>query len=1529
MSDISINFRNQDKTFVGGIDAFRDTLKGVENTKHKGYVRLQYDKNNQMKLEKINNKIDIFIGARSYVKPQDNRVLRETFAKVLLQDMKYMSSTAASNILYKVIGKRADQDSMKNMSLEEISAERLSRKDVKAALAEFDENFNTSVGRSSILNHFLSSLRKELGLSHELVSDKALVRDYLRLDERELNLDDFTKVDADGQLLKSEGEFRKCLSKLESVRNSAVTMRKLEVLTEQKAMKCLEAGSKTLSTTFSKEEKVLLQGALLQLSNDPTFGNGYNPANNVHLSSERTILLELFVEHYVPLFVQEGATALKMSAADPEKAKDDATLKRELLGLPKLLEAYDTFLKEASAYMDSVEKENYGSELRSYYSDQKTSYISLAMKGRLQLELWEKAKVPKADRNEFIETFSKLTDNFQREALLQAFTVKHIEKSFGLLKDKVEMQPESTNALINKEVVKTVISAQIQYGAKAQLGEGSSGIAIGDFVADMLAYDLPLITNKMLYGMPDNLSRLANTLSNVINQTIRDCQHNVVAKTFKLDYLVVKQFMESTAEGYARFRDEDATSIAKAAKKGFQAQVKQIAKQAGLDKERTNMLLERFDDDVYDRCFNAASDKFFADAGNFNGRMLNADEYENLTDDARERMGDLFQKELTGAIQDIYQEINEMRALKKNDLKLEAKTAPADVADKFMEKTTAHLRNYMLELFEEAMTGQKGDLFQMQTYGDLSKSERKALANDIADEVMGRLADTMATIRKDFMSRTDYKKVNADEYCERVVVRDISPNGLHSTIGNVLAERLLNCQKWARDEALIEPVIDQVRKDLKEWKDSNGEQYLSTADITRFRKHIQAQAEEDYLKHPYLYGRTSISNETRSNFAKTYSEFFTKKIDVMREKYPQYREAVEKELESLKAEIDKIDLTDADTVYDAKLWIKGELEKHVLTNPERMDVKQVKAQVRAMIGACVKQCEADRLQAKQEREEAYNACYYHLENLLDTEVDKLPGLGASEKEIEFIKNEIYPIARERLREQLEHVKYTRKEVIEDPEKAIAFLKEKFARSLDALTLTYSGERLENEDFIKDLARNAGLAAHYRDERYAPVIKEAIVKWASTDDAKEIISDARMAFVRSQFAQHSITEDPYVNDDDTSLEAQLKFDAKAIDTYGKYEKAYTKLQDDVMFHLSLMGAEITIDLMNETGVPRAKELFNNIVEFHESQMPVDPQDTVMVELMDDVRSNALELFNEHIGGLYMEVVDSAKEGKTAKPVPMDKILDFSFFEKLRSTVNEKCSKIIFDRMVEKMLPKMQEELVKDYPDLFLSKEEMLGKVEFHTQSQQDRIAVKMINVRTMEDIVRDAVSRGFEQVITDAKELEDILAAPQELEKLLMERFGIYKGLVLDSCQTRLQAFDEMEKMRLPTTQSRESRELRKDIVKRAVVQCLGDLWNTPFPEKFARKHDIPRVLKDLVTLFSSSGTFDKFTNEYRGRVLSKISEGIDVVPRFETRAQLRDEIVAIYVKKIDKYLHNTPDVGPRIIMLAEEAARINNAAKKA
>ena len=213
---------------AGRIDEYR-SMVNYETGTNKGYVRFSLDDHGKFTVQKFNNKVDVPLSLRHNTSATHNKTVREKFAQALESDMRFMSSEARDEINDMILRPKVENKAKNGQAVD--AGKALSRRDVKAVFDKFDKQFNTLLGRQSILSNFfakaLKGTRYEKKFSGDFVFSDDFVQEYLAPIDRgiaaklkaclEVGDPEVPAKDPRKTMKMNESEFRKVLHQLGQV----------------------------------------------------------------------------------------------------------------------------------------------------------------------------------------------------------------------------------------------------------------------------------------------------------------------------------------------------------------------------------------------------------------------------------------------------------------------------------------------------------------------------------------------------------------------------------------------------------------------------------------------------------------------------------------------------------------------------------------------------------------------------------------------------------------------------------------------------------------------------------------------------------------------------------------------------------------------------------------------------------------------------------------------------------------------------------------------------------------------------------------------------------------------------------------------------------------------------------------------------------------------------------------------------------------------------------------------------------------
>ncbi len=224
---------------IYGVGDFRQMVK-YKSSKNKGYVRFAATSDGKLAIEKFNNKIDVPLSWRSNTSEAHNKAIREKFAAGIAGDLRFMGETG-DEIRDMILRPKKGKDGPDE------SGKALSRREIKAILDKFDEQFNTPSGRSMIMDEVFKTYMAKSGLKEFQTFNKdtkeAFIKKFLEPWNPGVDFSGVSYVvklgkdagaDPAKRMQKSEMEFRSYLTSLDKC--MAVAMKRVAVESSCKAL---------------------------------------------------------------------------------------------------------------------------------------------------------------------------------------------------------------------------------------------------------------------------------------------------------------------------------------------------------------------------------------------------------------------------------------------------------------------------------------------------------------------------------------------------------------------------------------------------------------------------------------------------------------------------------------------------------------------------------------------------------------------------------------------------------------------------------------------------------------------------------------------------------------------------------------------------------------------------------------------------------------------------------------------------------------------------------------------------------------------------------------------------------------------------------------------------------------------------------------------------------------------------------------------------------------------------------------------
>ena len=297
---------------AGRIDEYR-SMVNYKNLDNKGYVRFSVDDHGKFTVQKFNNKVDVPLSWRHNTSATHNKTVREKFAQALESDMRFMDSSAREEINNMILRPKVENKAKDGQVVDQGKA--LSRRDVKKVFDEFDRQFNTLLGRQSILSNFF---REALEGTRYEFSD-AFVQEYLAPIDRgiaaklkaclEVGDPEVAEKDPTKAMKLDESGFRTVLHQLELVmdqfkirQNVSDSVKGIAIAASKKA--------DSFGVSLSEEDVSTVRAALLNAFST-------NNVEDVNLGfAQRGTGLELFIKTVLPVMVRQGAENIRDFGGD-------------------------------------------------------------------------------------------------------------------------------------------------------------------------------------------------------------------------------------------------------------------------------------------------------------------------------------------------------------------------------------------------------------------------------------------------------------------------------------------------------------------------------------------------------------------------------------------------------------------------------------------------------------------------------------------------------------------------------------------------------------------------------------------------------------------------------------------------------------------------------------------------------------------------------------------------------------------------------------------------------------------------------------------------------------------------------------------------------------------------------------------------------------------------------------------------------------------------------------------------------------
>ena len=505
------------------VDDFRKMVN-YENVKNKGYVRFSLGSDGKLKLEKFNNKVDVPLSWRTNTNAEHNRAMREKFAAALAGDLKYATDTTRGRIRDMVLSPVNGDDKVD-------VGKALSRRDVMAALDEFDKVFNSPNGRRSILRNFFKSAMDELGFRGDVETFK---RDFMKLDKHGLDFDALEKFCEDVEdpagkksqrerMVKGEMEFRTVIAQLEGLLTAAKMRVGIDNCLRDLARAALKKGDAFGLDLRNQGGGKLLSDMRACLTNLMALDG----VKDVDMTVDSRIrkALDTFLEKVIPFYVQDGiANVRDYAGGDPAKEEEALAANFDFEELVSLAEEFVKGAAEAAknpASAKPLTDAEYG-VLQSTMEMLVATKESVDINGYVANAVMSNAAVKADYAKQLAGDVVSLKTLFSREASIDNFAARFVMKHFARGTENVRQKDVAAQDKVKEFVQRQLVPAlQLQYGERWATGNGryAQNDGVQEFIKS-LAENIQGAVDELKCGKDLYEKLFSYTLPNIINQRI-------------------------------------------------------------------------------------------------------------------------------------------------------------------------------------------------------------------------------------------------------------------------------------------------------------------------------------------------------------------------------------------------------------------------------------------------------------------------------------------------------------------------------------------------------------------------------------------------------------------------------------------------------------------------------------------------------------------------------------------------------------------------------------------------------------------------------------------------------------------------------------------------------------------------------------------------------------------------------------------------------------------------------------------------
>lgn len=822
------------------VSDFRNMVNYEKGT-NKGYVRFSLGQDGKLKLEKFNNKVDVPLSWRSNTNPAHNRSMREKFAAALANDLKYASVGTSIRIQNMVL---APSNSEGRIDL----GKALSRREVMAALNEFDKVFNSPNGRRIMLNNFFKAAMAEFGFRGDLETFK---RDFMKLEKHGLDNAALEKFCEDKEspdkpqrerMVKSEMEFRAVLTQLEGLLEGAKTRVGIDNSLKDLARAALAKGD-AFGLDIKNQEGGKLLSDMRSCLTKALEMRGIRDA----------AALEVFLDKVLQFYVQDGVANVRdFAGADKAKEEEAIAANFDFENLVDLAEEFVKGAAEAAKSPDSVKPltdRDYG-VLQSTMELLMVTKESVDISGLVMKEISENAAVKPDEIKKLASQVLSMKKLFRSEAAVDNFAGRFVIKHFAHGAENMLKNDVTTLDKVKDFVKRQLVPAlQLQYGERWANGNGrfTENGGVQQFIK-ILTDNIQESVDELKCGKDLYEKLYSYTLPNIINLHI----DNAVEQGGRMHFVgdgdlqVSCSQVTRTAMAYRDFKEKNAPSLMTKALDGFKKILSQQLKKGNITDDQFTTLLSDFNMRIKS-AYNRAIDRYFEESPAPLGTG-------NILDDVKDRvrrMVQLFQEEKSSVIAEMSLRLNtailahsigDVAGLKAKRNLMDATQA----VDQFMQSVQG--RNPPLDRQLAGPALRRGlEKLYFQTVDKMLKG-RKVAKNPVDEKFVADVHKSFAKLAAAYLEKAEKYGRKLDDVLRKKVVDVI--NSLIDSDGGKTMRDHANLGKEDR-----KALVDSLAKDVM---------LSEQGRVAAFKRR--------FLEHPEIYGEESAETVVDREFDVDYTQ---------------------------------------------------------------------------------------------------------------------------------------------------------------------------------------------------------------------------------------------------------------------------------------------------------------------------------------------------------------------------------------------------------------------------------------------------------------------------------------------------------------------------------------------------------------------------------------------------------------------------------------------------------------------------------